>query len=460
MTVDELRGWLKKRLGAGEGFDVLWQQLVDEHYISEFADPDNNYDKEEVLGTVRRKLQAARELVYAFGGGAPLGATNGQKNAPKDRPQDFFLDVDLDPQEVERARAYEEITAREAALNQGPDGSLPLAQWRSKVLGDRLLTLEDAHKVLESPAARFLPLPLFRHWEIPLVGHTVEELSYDSGEGKPYVDHRAIVKITPPGITKTIWYSNAPADGAPPDARWFHSKDAAGGMAILPSERVLRYKDRDGLKEEMWVWPGSLLDDLRFVGAHWARVLGWAEEEMIMWLLTGEPPGRPPLVPKVSYKMGYPTVTLTVHPWLSSDTVARNYRQIQHKLFGRENRPLRPKSVAVLRFVEKRTREEGGRPSWSRLLEEWNAQSSAEWRCTDRSNLSRIYRKAFEVVARQPVYLLGRKVSPAAAAKAKRKEDEALEQFKQSLERLVASGYETKNMTSTATSCRHLRVPL
>jgi len=448
MTVEELRAWLKKRLAVEEaGFDVLWQQLVDGHYISDFAEPDNGYDKEEVLTTARKKLRDARELVYSLGGGAPLGVTNGQKNASSNEPQDFSLDVDLDPHEAERALAYEEIMARETALNQGPDGSYPLAAWRRKVLGERPLTLEQAHELLESPAARFLPLDLFQQWNIPLVGHKATQLSYNHGIGVSNLDHRATLEISPPGITKTVWYSDADALSAEvkPDARLpVRCKDAAGRMQIHPTERVLHYKDRDGLKEKMGVWPGSLLDDLRFLGAYWARILSWEEEEMTMWLLAGEPPKRRPLVPKVSYGVAGPTVTLVIHPWLSADTVTRNYRKIQHKLFGRENRSLRPRSLAVLRFVESRTRAAGGqRPSWSRLLEEWNTECPAEWHSTDRSNLSRTYRKAFNTVARQSVYVLGRKVSAAAKRKAEQETAETLEHITQTFENLVENGYTT-----------------
>ena len=146
-----------------------------------------------------------------------------------------------------------------------------------------------------------------------MVGHEATQLSYNQGIGVAGLDHRTIIEISPPGITKTVWYSDADALSAEvkPDARVpVLSKDAAGKMLIHPTERVLRYKDRDGLKEKTRVWPGSLLDDLRLLGTDWARILGWEEEEMTMWLLAGEPPSRQPLVPKVCYGRGGPTVTL------------------------------------------------------------------------------------------------------------------------------------------------------
>lgn len=212
---------------------------------------------------------------------------------------------------------------------------------------------------------------------------------------------------------------------------------------MRPEERLLHYKDRDGLKEKMWVWPGSVLDSLNSIGSHWARMLGWEKEDMTMWLLTGEPVKWEPLEAKVSYKVGRPlTVTLTIHPWLSVDTVARNYRKFQNLLFRRENRPVKPRSLSVLRFVENRIKDCGGeRPSWARLVDEWNKQCRTGWQYHNRSNLSRAYRETLDAVAHPSFFLPMRRVSPAAKRKAKRLNDEARATTTRILENLVQSGY-------------------
>lgn len=446
-TVEELRTWLDRRLGAQEGFEVLWQQLEQDHYIGEFRQ--GEIDEDEVLRKAREKVSAARRLVHAFGGQvfAPQKWQKDDKeeDANNGKPDEQYFEVDLNDYERERARAYEEILAREAALSQGPDGSFPIINWRQRFLGDRLLALEEAHQLLESPAARFFHLGMFRDWDIPLLRHKAEVMAYDSGAGKPYIDHRATLRIDPPGVVKTVYYADQDKAGFDPDSidwNWYvHRGNKDDG--ITPEERILHYKDRDGLKEKMWVWPGSVLDVLRSTSSHWARILGWEEEEMTMWLLTGEPAEWNPLEAKVRYKTGKPlTVTLTIHPWMSAETVTRNYRKIQHQLFGRDNRPLQPRSLAVLRFVEGRIRQSGGeRPSWARLVNEWNEQCRPEWQYENRSNLSRTYREALHSVAHSSFSVPFRRVSPALQRKMKRLDDESKAAVTRVFKELAEHGY-------------------
>jgi hypothetical protein len=110
-TVEELRTWLDRRLGAQEGFEVLWQQLEQEHYIDEFRQ--GVMDEEKILRKAREKLLAARELVHAFGGqvSAPHKQRDEEKEggASNSKPDERYFEVDLSNYERERARAYEDI---------------------------------------------------------------------------------------------------------------------------------------------------------------------------------------------------------------------------------------------------------------------------------------------------------------------------------------------------------------
>ncbi len=446
-TVEELRTWLDRRLGSREGFDVLWQQLEKEHYVGEFRQGDVN--EEEILRKAREKLSVARELVYAFDGqvSAPHKQRDDEKEggASSSKPDERYFDVDLSDYERERARAYEEILAREAALNQGPNGSFPIKDWRRTFLGEELLSAEEAQRFLESPATRFFQHGMFEAWGIPLIGHEAEVFEYDAGAEKPYIDHRATIKINPPSLTKTVYYADPEIAGFDPEAidwHWYWHRGTKDN-GVRPEERMLFYKDRDGLKEKMWVWPGSVLDSLRYLSSHWAKILGWKEEDMTMWLLTGEPAKWEPLQVKLSFKTGRPTTaSLTIHPWMPAETVARNYRKLQHQLFGQDNRPLQSRSLAVLRFVERRIKEcHGKRPSWSRLVNEWNEQSVPDWRYDNRSNLARTYREALHSVAHSSYSIPERKISPAAKRKAARLSAEARERTERLLRSLVKNGY-------------------
>jgi hypothetical protein len=54
-------------------------------------------------------------------------------------------------------------------------------EFREEVLGGRLLTLDEAHAIIASYAARTLDLGWFNKWDIPVVGYHAEIL--DSAPG-------------------------------------------------------------------------------------------------------------------------------------------------------------------------------------------------------------------------------------------------------------------------------------
>jgi hypothetical protein len=392
---EELKGWLGKLLGVDQGMEVLWQQLEKDHILSEYYQ--DYCDKKGLLRAAREKVREARELCHALGdvGRAPQPQRSGK--GPGGSQEEYF-EVELGDYEHMRARSYEEVLAREAGFTQ------EIADFRRNLLCGRQLTQEQAHGLLESPAARFLQPALFERWQIPLIGHKAKLLEYEPSQDERKIDLRATIYVEPPGVTKTVRYANndaAEIDGKTIDWHWYLHLDAKRGMGIAPERRVLRYRDRDGLKVEMWVWPGSVLDILRGFGARWAGRLGWEEEDMTLWLLCGRPPRFDPLTAKVRYKRGSPlTVELAVHPWVPAETVLANYRKIQRQLLGKENHRLKSRSLEVVRFVETCIREEeGARPPWRELLERWNEEHPAEERFFDLRNFARVYKDTLERVA-------------------------------------------------------------
>jgi len=426
----ELKNRLGNRLGIDAGIEVLWGHLEGDKFVSDFEA--GLYDEDEILEEARKRIRETRELSFALGETkrAPQAASSGKESGRS--PQEEYFEVELGDYEQNRARAYEEVLAREAGFTQ------EIADFRRSLLGERLLTPEQAHELLESPAARFLPHALFGEWQIPLTGHKAELLEYESGQDERKIDHRATIHVEPPGVTKTVRYANddaAEIDGKTIDWHWYHL-GPGGSMSIPPKRRVLGYRDRDGLKEEMWVWPGSVLDVLRGFGARWAGRLGWQEEDMTLWLLCGRPPRFDPLTAKVRYKRGSPLVVeLTVHPWVPAETVLENYRKIQRQLLGKENHRLKSRSLDVVRFVESCIRQEGARLPWRRLLERWNEEHPAEERFSDLRNFARVYKDTMERVAHYAFYLPRRKpLSPAA----KRKRDQRVAEAEASKDRLVA----------------------
>src|SRR5215210_5757260 len=131
-NIEELKGWLGRRLGVGEEIEVLWHQLENDHTLSEYSQ--GYYDKNDVLGEAREKIREAHELSQALGGARrPQRRENGGKESRRSLQEEYF-EVDLGDYEEKRARAYEEVLAREAGFTQ------EIANFRRGLLGDRLLT--------------------------------------------------------------------------------------------------------------------------------------------------------------------------------------------------------------------------------------------------------------------------------------------------------------------------------
>ena len=224
----ELKDWLGKRLGIDAGIEELWRQLEGDHFVSEFED--GFYDKNGVLKAAKKRIREARELSYALGETrrAPQAASSGKESGRS--PQEEYFEVELGDYEEKRALAYEEVLAREAGFTQ------EIADFRRSLLGERLLTPERAHELLESPAARCLPHALFDQWQITLTGHKAELLEYESGQDERKIDHRATIRVEPPGVTKTVRYANddaAESDGTAIDWHWYHL-GPGGSMGIPP----------------------------------------------------------------------------------------------------------------------------------------------------------------------------------------------------------------------------------
>src|SRR5215207_10185947 len=75
--------------------------------------------------------------------------------------------------EKDRSAAFSEYLALAATLR-----SSGLKGFRGKILGGALLTPEQAHALVESPAAAHFPVRWFKRFGVPVVGHTAtfEEL--------------------------------------------------------------------------------------------------------------------------------------------------------------------------------------------------------------------------------------------------------------------------------------------
>jgi hypothetical protein len=61
---------------------------------------------------------------------------------------------------------------------------------------------------------------------------------------------------------------------------------------------------------------------------------------------------------------------LSFAPWISEKSVRKAYRKGREVVQGGDNRPMKERTLAVMRFVTEHTDDEGNRPlSWSRLTD-------------------------------------------------------------------------------------------
>jgi hypothetical protein len=90
---------------------------------------------------------------------------------------------------------------------------------------------------------------------------------------------------------------------------------------------------------------------------------------------------------------------LNFAPWISEKTFRKAYRKCQNVVQGGDNRRMKERTLAVMRFVTEHTDDEGNRPSWTQLIDLWNEEHTGEWRVKDRFGLRKAYLRAEEELA-------------------------------------------------------------
>jgi hypothetical protein len=317
------------------------------------------------------------------------------------------LAIDLSDYEYERSDAYAEVMAR--LINQTRE----VVDFRLNYLDGEVLTPEHAYTFIESSAARYFHPLMFREWSIPTWRNKIEILAESYSDPLTAgIDYMVTLHVTPPGVTKTVRYSpsNTPA---PYDRKvdWQYSTrreslGSDGSHERVVSLQTLSYRGPDGLRKRTNVWPDSLLDELRKRSIRLADRLSksyeWTEEDMVWLVLTGGVPEPRTLTMRVDLGGGGARIEMAMPPWISAETVVRNYRNAQRQLLIKSNHALSLRRLAVLRFVEAATRIDGKRPPFPQLLTQWNEQHPG-WRYEDYRGLAQAYRKTLRQVALSPI---------------------------------------------------------
>jgi hypothetical protein len=268
---------------------------------------------------------------------------------PPGRTVRAIVDVDLDSYEKECAQTASLHLAKKAA-------SLPVVRrFRQERLGGKLLSVEEAE--------RFLREELQADGPDDRALNEVEQL---------WIEHVGTMELEE--LLGFIQPSNSSAVASVPELLFPYE---SSGIVMTTREIAENYRDL------------CLYLVARFP---------WEVDQAALFLLTGE---RPEVVPlELTYHRSRRIFTLNFASWISEKTFRKAYRKCQKIVRGGDNRRMKERTLAVMRFVTNYTDDEGRRLlSWSQLTDLWNKKHPGEWSFEGRSGLRKAYLRAMEELA-------------------------------------------------------------
>lgn len=364
MTEELLRARVSRDCGRRDLPDTIWARLVRKEFVKDVLRVSDREDRD---AAYRNIVEEARDLLdNGYGGGQPV--------LPPDHSADKRYPVALlalTEAEEQRALVVSEIQTYRAGRQPS------VAEWRRRVLANRLLTQAEARDFLRSPATAVLTVEDFERHGIPVLGHHSEIVEEGvSADGA----FRVRLRVTPPGgeIEKVF-------------------ADVAGKPQVWVPFAV-RFEKPDAYD----TLPGSVTDQLRLIGVELAELYLWEQEDAVRFVLTGEAPTWPAITGWVERRDGIEytqgMIGLEVEPWVSVETVSAAYRRLQEMMFRPEvrrrrqeawkqrregkrkrqrwhNAPLDAASMVVVWFYEWIRWEAGSRTlSHAEVADIWNIQ--------------------------------------------------------------------------------------
>lgn len=273
---------------------------------------------------------------------------------PVGRSARTVMEVELSDYEKECAETASLYLAKRAA-------SLPeVRRFRQERLGGRVLTTEEAKGFLRDEILGDVPDDLGslsevdRLWIEHVRSMSVEELRAE------YPDY--VVSTNRPAVVSFPGH--------------IFPYESSGAMILSRENIAENYSD---------------------LSLYLTAILPWDFESAAWFVLTGERPEIMPL--ELSYHRRRQVFTLSFAPWISEKTIRKAYRKGQEVVQGGDNRRMKERTLAVVRFVTEHTDDEGSRPSWPKLTDLWNKEHSGEWRFKDRFGLRKAYLRAEKELA-------------------------------------------------------------
>src|SRR5215211_1601914 len=340
MNKAELRvRWEERVSTTNKGvLDKLWQDLTEQY--SDYIDD------------ALRDSRLIADLVDVAEDRIEYWRLGSQRGKPPGRAARTIVDVDLDFYEKECAQTAALYLAKKAA------GLPEVRRFRQERLGGKLLTTEEAEEFLRGELLKDLP---------------------DDPHSLSWLDQSFISDVGVMGFEHLL-------DFAVPIDRW---------PAVGSSQHLLfPHEGSDG----RIVSDKRIAKNYSDLCLYLAAIFPWDPYDAARFLLIGE---RPEVVPlELSYNRHRRVFTLNFAPWISEKTLRKAYRKCQKVVQGGDNRRMKERTLAVMRFVTEHTDDEGRRLlSWSQLTDLWNEQHPGEWRFKDRFGMRKTYLRAEEELA-------------------------------------------------------------
>jgi hypothetical protein len=350
---ESIRQYVSSKLGCPID-DITWQFVEDDGYVDDVLNAQDNRDLQEALDVLIHETRKLRRYRRAWRGYKAPPGRSPRVQASEDQA---VLSEDL----KQRAIAFSEYLAKVASFDPR------IQNFRKDILGGRLLTEEEAIEFVSSPALRYFSMDRLADKGVPLTGHTAEIIEYKDARPTRTCDLSVKVQV-----------------------RWGEDSVVILHRQGTFAVKYLRIIRADGSPVSAEVWDGSVLDDARRLAESLTKFYPWDKAQATTWLLTGNVPIVSPLKAQCKihhmsygeYGCTFGTITLTVAPWVPASQVLAFYRKQQRKMLRRDNRPLRPKTIALFRFVTEQVDDQGKIPSVRQLLKLWNKRYP-EWHYRD-----------------------------------------------------------------------------
>jgi hypothetical protein len=397
-TIEELREreWLAQRLGMDDVPGSLWTELKDELYVDEALNKDYEGGRDALEKRARRLIRLSQEIT----------------SESEDSDSERLKPAPLGDYERERARAFAEYLAKTVEA-----GSV-VQNFRRRILGVEKLGEEQVWELVSSPALGYLSPTWFLIHDMPVLGNQVRIISEERRTWHESV-HPAYTTLEADLVVEVEL-----PDGRRETEEIPITTDQQPETLVLPHTKGLP-------RQKFRVWRPSILGILSSLSKMFSEHYPWREEDAAWFVLTGEVPETSPLAWETEWQeyTDQHAITLTVEPWVSTETVADLYSELRRRTLGRNTRRLSVRNLAVFRFViaqlEAPAPSEdkplfGGRrprkgsmigrlesklwhlegPSWRTLLERWNQAHPEEWSYDDVRLFSRDFYRAHKAIAR------------------------------------------------------------